>query len=325
MYYKMPLPNNVSSMLEQLSKLPQRKITQIVIFLLLSYIAYLFAQITWLAAPQHNRAKLPINGAASASATLSKKINIEAIKTLNLFGDFHQKIEEKIEEVIIEDAPETRLKLTLTGVVASTNKDTAAAIIESSGKQETYGVGENIKGTRAVLENVFNDRVLLKVSGTLETLMLDGIDFNNNAKSIKPTRKSTRQTANGPFKKSPSKTHLATNRVDQRKNKALIKSAQKLKKTLNADPGKITDYLRYSPNRENSKITGFKLRPGKDPTFFKNAGLKTGDIAIQMNGYDLTAPREAAEALQSLKTQQEVSLLIDRNGDITEILFSIKN
>ena len=44
----MLLSNNLSSTLEQLPKLPQRKITQVIILLLLSYIAYLFAQLTWL-------------------------------------------------------------------------------------------------------------------------------------------------------------------------------------------------------------------------------------------------------------------------------------
>ena len=65
--------------------------------------------------------------------------------------------------------------------------------------------------------------------------------------------------------------------------------------------------------------------PGKDPTFFESAGLKNGDVAIQMNGFDLTEPREAAQALQSLKEEREVSLLLDRNSEITEILFSIDN
>ena len=65
--------------------------------------------------------------------------------------------------------------------------------------------------------------------------------------------------------------------------------------------------------------------PGKDPTFFESSGLKSGDVAIQMNGFDLTAPREAAQALKSLKEEREVSLLLDRNGDMTEILFSINN
>ena len=308
-------------MLEQFSKLPQRKMTQVVILLLMTYIAYLFAQITWLAMPQHNNtAKLPIS-ASQSTATSSKKMNIDGIKTLNLFGNFDQQDVEPVAEDIVEDAPETRLKLTLSGVVASTNKDTAAAIIESSGKQETYGIGDNIKGTRAVLDNVFKDRVILKVSGTLETLMLDGVDFNKKAKAIEPANKST----NRPVNKARPKGRTASNRVDQRNNKALTKSTKDLKEKLNADPGKITDYLRISPSRKNGKITGYTLRPGKDPTFFQNAGLKTGDVAIQMNGFDLTAPSEAAQAMQSLKTEREVSLLLDRNGDITEILFSVDN
>lgn len=318
----MSLTNNLSNTFDQLSKLPQRKVTQVIIFLLLCYIAYLFAQITWLAMPQQNTASvLKTSGSQSNQSSVSKQINVKAIAGLNLFGAFSQQAVEKVEEVVIENAPETRLKLLLTGVVASSNKATAAAIIESSGKQETYGIGENIKGTRAVLENVFNDRVLLKVSGRLETLMIEGIDFNKNAKAIKQsptTKKSKRQSA-------PSKRLSSPNVVDQRNNKTLTKSTNLLREDLDDDPGKITDYLKISPKRENGEIMGYRLMPGKDPTFFQNAGLKSGDVAVQMNGFDLTEPREAAQALKSLKEQRETSLLLDRNGDMTEILFSIDN
>ena len=63
--------------------------------------------------------------------------------------------------------------------------------------------------------------------------------------------------------------------------------------------------------------------PGKNPEFFQTSGLKSGDVAIQMNGYDLSVPSEAAQALQALKQQKDVSLLLNRNGELTEILFSI--
>lgn len=317
----MSLSNNLSNVFEQLSKLPQKKITQVVIFLLLSYIAYLFAQITWLAIPQEkNTAVLKASGSKSTQVSTSKQLNVNAIEALNLFGAFSQQEVEKVEELVIEDAPETRLKLTLTGAVASSDKATSAAIIESAGKQETYSIGENIKGTRAVLEKVFNDRVLLKVSGRLETLMIEGIDFNKNVQAIKPASKQQRTT-----KKAPSKRFSSPNVVDQRNNKALTQSTKSLRKDLDDDPGKITDYLKISPKRENGKISGYRLMPGKDPTFFESAGLKNGDVAIQMNGFDLTEPREAAQALQSLKEEREVSLLLDRNSEMTEILFSIDN
>jgi len=42
-----------------------------------------------------------------------------------------------------------------------------------------------------------------------------------------------------------------------------------------------------------------------------------------MNGYDLSQPSEAAQALQALKREREISLLVDRGGNTTEILFSI--
>jgi len=315
----MSLSNNLSNVLEQLSKLPQRKITQVVIFLLLSYIAYLFAQITWLAIPQQNSPSLiKASSATSIQSSQSKKVDVKAIKSLNIFGEFSQQEVEKVEEVI-ENAPETRLNLTLNGVVASSDQTTAAAIIANGSKQETYSVGETIKGTRAILDSVFNDRVLLKISGKRETLMIEGIDFNKNIRAIKPTRK--QQTT----KTSPSRKLSAPNVIDQRKNKSLTQSTKSLRKDLADDPGKITDYLKISPKRSNGKISGYRLMPGKDPTFFQNAGLKPGDVAVQMNGFDLTAPMEAAQALKSLKEQREVSLLLDRNGDMTEILFSIDN
>ena len=59
--------------------------------------------------------------------------------------------------------------------------------------------------------------------------------------------------------------------------------------------------------------------------FFKASGLKPGDVAVAMNGLNLSLPSEAAQALKALKEQQELSLLIDRNGEITEILFGINN
>ena len=316
----MSLSNNLSSAFDQLSKLPQRKISQVVILLLISYVAYLLAQLTWLAVPQQSSTSaINITNPQSRVSSDNKKVSVKAIEALNLFGNFSQQDVEKVEEVVIEDAPETRLKLTLSGVVASSDRETAAAIIESSGKQETYSIGENIKGTRAVLENVFNDRVLLKVSGRLETLMIEGLDFNKNVKAIKQVNKPQR-----PSRKS-SKLSPSPNIVDQRNNKALTQSTKSLRKDLDEDPGKITDYLKISPKRNNGKISGYRLMPGKDPTFFQSAGLKTGDVAVQMNGFDLTEPRQAAQALQSLKEQREVSLLLDRNGDMTEILFSIDN
>lgn len=320
----MALTDNLTSFSAILAKLPQQKIAQAISVLLLIYIALIAAKITWLVVPQK-----PIVSDAAATRYTSqqnaggKSFNISSLQALNLFGQYNQEENEEV-AVQITDAPETRLQLTLSGLVASDNVETAAAIIENKGKQETYGIGDLITGTRASLEQVLIDRVIIKQSGRLETLMLDGADYSHQAQSVS-NRKSNKavqqhESQNSP-QRSPSREKSSV--VDQRANKSLSRNAQQLRADLKNDPGKITDYLRISPARKAGKIVGYRLSPGKNPEFFKLSGLKSGDVAVQMNGHDLLVPLEAAQAMSALKTERDISLLVDRKNDLIEILFSI--
>ncbi len=324
----MAISDNLTLFATNLAKLPQQKIAQAVSFLLLVYIAFLGAKITWLVVPQES---MKFSSVATAdvkqASSTAQTFNLSALQALNLFGQYNEQIKELVEQ--ITDAPETRLQLTLSGLVASDKAETAAAIIEHQGKQETYGVGDIILGTRASLEQVLIDRVIIKQSGRLETLMLDGADYNQPAQSI--ANKKTKLQAhfqphlqlhkgadNGSRRAS-----VKTSIVDQRLNKKLAKNAAQLRAYILKNSGEITDYLRITPVRISGKIVGYRLSPGKNPAFFKLSGLQFGDIAVQMNGYDLLAPLEAVQALSALKTERDISLLIQRKQDLIEILFSI--
>lgn len=328
----MELPNNMASLNETIAKLPQQRIAQVVIILMLAYIAYLGAQITWMLVPEPaaNNTATRLTGGNKASQE-KQNISVSKIQALNLFGEYNsQAVEEEVIE--IEDAPETRLNLTLTGVVASNDSKSSAAIIEHQSTQETYGIGDLITGTRATLEQVHNDRVLIKQSGRLETLMLDGFDYEQGkgGKSktfrVKPVASKNKSKSSRTKSREKSKeSRTSAKRVDQRDNRQLSKSVTSLRNDITEDPGKITDYLKISPKRQNGSVTGYRLMPGKNPEFFQHSGLKSGDVAVQMNGFDLTVPSDAAQALRALKQEREVALLIDRNGEMTEILFRIDN
>lgn len=298
-----------------LSKLPQEKMAKLVSALLLCYIAYLFAQLTWLLIPQANSVSdTVIKSPSQSNITKQSKTDITALIKLNLFGVYNE--QPKVQEVKLQDAPETTLRLTLSGTVASDDPKIAAAIIENNGKQETYGVGDKITGTRATLESVAQDRVLIKQSGRLETLMLDGFKYqkaSNSAQKFSNAQPSSPIIA-------PSKPNI----IDQRDNRLLSESAKQLKQDISSDPGKIVDHLKIAPKRRDGEIVGYQLMPGNNPEFFKASGLKSGDIAVQMNGLDLTLPSEAAQALQALKQDSDLSLLVERDGDVIEILFSIE-
>ena len=317
----MSLPSNLSNIIENFSQLPQQKIAKGISVLLLGYIAFVCAQITWFIVPSgpfensdNVSVKIPLQGTKTSTISLS---NVKSLNIFGLYSDSPKDFEVDVAEV--ENVPETRLNLTLSGVVASDDKTASAAVIENSGKQNTYSPGETITGTRAILDSVFNDRVILKHAGNLETLMLDGFDYSETSKSRRKVNSPV--VMNKPIKR---KSYLKSpNVVDRRMNKLLSKSARSFKDDISSDPSKITDYLKISPKRLNGKVIGYRLMPGKNSKFFQDAGLKSGDVAIQMNGYDLTTPSEAAQAISALKQDKEVSLLIDRNGDMTEILFSI--
>jgi general secretion pathway protein C len=308
----MSLSDHQTKLLEVIAKLPQKKIAQAITVFILIYIAYLCAQVTWLLLPQTK-----INNEISANISATKKftaknVNLSSLQSLNLFGRYN---EPSVEQVIeVKDAPETRLNLTLTGVVASDDKNVGAAIIANAGKQNTYGIGEIITGTRATLEQVMNDRVLIKQSGRLETLMLDGFKYQKDT-NLPVTKSLSARTKQ--------KTKNKKRALDQRKNKALRVKMAQLKADIANNPAKITDYLKISPQKKQGKIIGYRLMPGKDSDFFRASGLKPGDVAIALNGFELSQPMQAAQALKALKEDTEVSLTIDRQGEINEILFSI--
>ena len=314
----MQQPNNLTPFIEVLARLPQQKIARAMSILLIAYVAYLAAQMTWLlVSPNTTHQSTNSNFSVVSANTTAKNVNLAKLYALNLFGAFSDEIVVQ-DEIKVQDAPETQLRLILSGVVASDDNKLATAIIENNGKQETYGIGDTIIGTRAILDSVSIDRVLIKQSGRLETLMLDGFKYAKN-KSIATVNKTRPKRPNS----SRSQFAPSTRIFDQRNNRELTRRASRLKADINKDPGKITDYLRIVPKRQAGKVIGYQLMPGKNPEFFQTSGLKSGDVAIQMNGYDLSVPSEAAQALQALKQQKEVSLLLNRNGELTEILFSI--
>lgn len=70
---------------------------------------------------------------------------------------------------MIQDAPKTRLNLVLVGAVASSNPKLSLAVIANRGTQATYGINEEIEGTRAKLKAVLVDRVIIDNSGRDET------------------------------------------------------------------------------------------------------------------------------------------------------------
>ena len=105
------------------------------------------------------------------------QVDLAGLQQLGLFGKADANSDNpKVKAVeTVTDAPKTTLSIQLTGVVASTADQKGLAIIESNGSQDTYSLGDKIKGTSASLKEVYADRIIITNAGRYETLMLDGL------------------------------------------------------------------------------------------------------------------------------------------------------
>jgi general secretion pathway protein C len=196
------------------------------------------------------------------------------------------------------------------GVVSSSDFNLAAAIIEKSGQQNTYGVGEKVDGTQAVIKEILSDRIILEQRRKRETLMLEGADYTKD--TVKPQRMKPKRVNSDEAKKR------------QRKLSANQKaSVDKIKEEFFADPGKVSDYIKAAPFKRDGQLVGYTIRPGKKVELFNAFGLRNGDIAIEINGYDLTDLSQAMNAMQELRNATEARLLVERNGEVIETHFSL--
>ncbi len=230
---------DLAQLQQRLKQLPQRKIVAAIVLFATIYCGYLAASLMWLLWPQPNVA--PVIPPASASQTKTNGVNIAAIRAVNLFGDAASVPVEQPKQEVISDAPETRLSINLTGVVAATdNSNAGLAIIESQGNQETYSIDDVIKGTRAKLAKVMPDRAILDVGGRFETLMLDGVSFTKTVSMPVPASKP--EPAKGPVQNTgPAKTVNAT------ANPELKEALKEKREELLADPGNYPTTYVYHP------------------------------------------------------------------------------
>ncbi|TKB02693.1 type II secretion system protein GspC [Alteromonas portus] len=302
MTFNKPNPQSLVVYLNQ----HQKQLHTIVVVLLSLYLIAFAAKLVWRIIPEPQLSATPTVSRAPVISSSSGQngVNIAKIQQLNLFGNAAAKPAEPVAEVT--DAPETRLNLTLTGVVASSEQDAGTAIIENRGSQAVYGLGEKIEGTNATLQKVYNDRVIIKNGVRNETLMLDGIDYDE------ANRRREMQARNRP-------------EPEEEEEDVVELSEEALEATaaLRERPANFTDFISISPKTEEGQLIGYQVSPGKEPELFKSAGLQAGDVITQINGLDLTDLQQSQEALSELRNAQTIELTIIRDGSLTTLYLDL--
>ncbi|OCH40211.1 type II secretion system protein GspC [Aliivibrio fischeri] len=285
----------------------QSTIAKSLTVILVAWFAWICGSLFWsMLAPQTSVSKwTPKTVAVAVSQGKQGKDSLSELLNSQVFGRFNA--EQKIDQpkaVEVKDAPKTRLNLTLSGVVASSEPSLSLAVIANRGKQNTYGINETIDGTRASVKAISADRIIISNNGRDETLMLEGVEY---------TKISTERNITG-----SSGTVLGNNRQNSNQDEL-----DKIRKEMAQNPQSVLKYIRLSQVSDNGKIKGYRVNPGKDRKLFDSVGLKPGDIATSLNGVDLTDPAAMSSLWKNMSEMTELNLTVLRNGQLYDIFVGL--
>jgi general secretion pathway protein C len=288
-------------------RLPVKTLTRLACLFLVILIAWLAARLSWSLWLQFTPSPALLTAApAPTGASSAPSPSLAQLQNAALFGRYQAQAEVAAVQPVLTDAPQTSLNLKLTGVVATKQKpEQGTAIIENNGVEQVYAIDEQIEGTGAVLKQVLEDRVLLQVSGRFETLMLDGVEYQQLSDENAAVGTATVADI-GPEPVASVHAEIAQMRSE-----------------MLAEPGKFSDYIRVTPRHRNGQIYGYALTPGKNPELFTRIGLMPNDVAIEINGVRLNDMQQAYGVFNELREAKEASIKVERDGEIKDVLFSL--
>lgn len=289
------------------------KLPMLVSLLLIVAIAYSLAALTWALLPQVEQARFVDSSRSQSVASVSKSPS-SGIPNIpkGLFGDVTAEVTPP--PVQQTELRETKLRLELKGVWASTDPKKAWAIIsEPPRNEDSYGIDDALPGG-ATLKEIHPDHIVLSRGGVLEKLVLPTELMPSEGSAASDARRSSstssRRTSNSSNRSTSSQrtTNGATT------NLANISRLSELKESLNKDPASLMGLIDAQPEIKNGEIVGFKVGGAQNEQLLRRLGLRRGDVITSVNGMNLNAQTNLPNLLNELKTADQVKLEYNRRG-----------
>lgn len=233
---------------------------------------------------------------AERSPSVAGSVDIAALSQMDIFGKAGVEakvVATPVVSAVEQNAPETKLKLVLKGIIGSSQAGGARAIIADGAKQALYALGDSLPQGRGVtLAKVMSDKVILENNGRFESLPLYSDEPAASARTLQQrARPTTRRSSN-------------TRSV----NRDAVKSLASGKKSL-------ADVIKVSMVRKGGKVVGYRVRPGKERDLFDSLGLKPNDIVVAVNGVALNSSSKAMEVYKSMREETSARFDIKRGEE----------
>lgn len=267
-----------------------QRLAVIVSMLLIVACAWLLVEITWMFFPQGEEAALSVRQKAQPlNGTQNQQDSFKKLTSANVFGVSEKAIIQKQSKV-----PETRLNLSLKGVLAATPMKMASAIIAQgkNGKEDIYGIGDKMPGG-VIVKEIYPEYVVLERNGRLETLKLQKIsgvaDLASSAKTYGRSRGSSATSSPG-------------------------QALKEIRGNILKNPTSFGEYALPVVVKENGKQIGYRLQPQQKGQLLSELGIQRNDVITQINGVKLDKPQNGISALRKLSTAKNLNIVVKRNG-----------
>jgi len=305
--------------------------------ILVMYLASLMARLFWLLVTPvalfndwgaHQRPAVNQHLALSTPTrpVVSQTLDIVGLSQLPVFGRIASKALVPTSAPLPMKGPEdeatdTRLKLTLSGVMGSSRAQDARAIIVDGRHQGLYGPEQVIERQTGVkLVKVLADRVILDNNGRYESLWLyceEPLQAAPKASSTSPqtshcghaavgalAQTNTTKNNRAPLNLKSNPSVEASTSINANTNRALT----------TAEVTSFDQLIKFSLARKGGEVIGYKIRAGQNAALFSRMGLKNSDIVTSVNGVLLDSSARAMEVYKMLRGASSAELELMRDN-----------
>lgn len=268
----------------------------------------------------------PISSVAVVSESVA--VDVASLLGLGLFGDpipeavlaETSAAAENPREGIEQGARETRLDLTLAGIVASTEDGLGTAIIESKSSQSNYAVGDTLPVAGSVtVAKVMPTQVVLDNNGTYELLVLFEQSLAGSLVSV-PRAINGAPRQSGGAQRANVSGYSAQVRVDSAESARL---AAQYREQLYDNPQSLAELVTVSAVRDDAGLRGYRIAPGRNSEQFRSLGFQAGDIVTAVNGMALSDPANTLRLYQIMRDATSATFDVERQGTSVTISVSL--
>ena len=265
-----------------------KRVPQLVAVLLAGFIGKLVATLVWDLVPPPSKS-WTIAPIMRAEPQSSSRVDLDVIVAAHLFGEY---IAPSSESAEASKEPEIPLNLTVIGVFAyeADEKRSRVLLASSDDSGKPYAIGDAVQDGVNIKE-ILSDRITILHNGRTETLLLNPDQPVSNISSA----------SGEPLPE----TKVAIARTQMAKNLP-----------------SVATYIRTQPNIADGRIHGIRVFPGQDRSLFDATGLRPGDVVVALNGVSLNDASQTAQVARSFGTSGQLSVVVDRGGDLETLTFS---